>query len=68
MTREVIDRFPNLKAIGRLGAGLENIDVEYAESRGIACLRVPEGNAQAVAEHALGNVTLIAQSSAACTP
>lgn len=54
ITREVIDRFPNLKAIGRLGAGLENIDVEYAESRGIACLRVPEGNAQAVAEHALG--------------
>ena len=54
ITREVIDLFPNLKAIGRLGAGLENIDVKYAESRGIACLRVPEGNAQAVAEHALG--------------
>ena len=54
LTREVIDLFPNLKAIGRLGAGLENIDVDYAESRGIACLRVPEGNAQSVAEHALG--------------
>ena len=54
VTREVIDLFPNLKAVGRLGAGLENIDVDYAESRGIACLRVPEGNAQAVAEHSLG--------------
>jgi len=54
VTREVIDLFPNLKAIGRLGAGLENIDVDYAESHDIACLRVPEGNAQAVAEHSLG--------------
>jgi len=54
VTHEVIDLFPNLKVIGRLGAGLENIDVDYAESRGIACLRVPEGNAQAVAEHSLG--------------
>ncbi len=49
-----IDQFPNLKAIGRLGAGLENIDTAHAASKSIACLRVPEGNAQAVAEHALG--------------
>lgn len=49
-----INRFPNLKAIGRLGAGLENIDTDHAASKNIACLRVPEGNAQAVAEHALG--------------
>jgi D-3-phosphoglycerate dehydrogenase len=49
-----IDKFPNLKAIGRLGAGLENIDTAHAASKNIACLRVPEGNAQAVAEHALG--------------
>ncbi|MGD2004238.1 MAG: NAD(P)-dependent oxidoreductase, partial [Flavobacteriales bacterium] len=36
------------------GAGLENIDLLEAEKRGISCQRVPEGNARAVAEHALG--------------
>lgn len=46
-------RFPRLRVIGRLGAGLENIDLAAAEARGITCLRVPEGNARAVAEHAL---------------
>ena len=52
--RNFINQFPMLRVIGRLGAGLENIDVHEAEQRGITCLRVPEGNARAVAEHALG--------------
>lgn len=52
--RNFLNQFPMLKVIGRLGAGLENIDVHAAEQRGITCLRVPEGNARAVAEHALG--------------
>jgi D-3-phosphoglycerate dehydrogenase len=49
-----LSQFPSLKVIGRLGAGLENIDLAEAEKRGITCQRVPEGNARAVAEHALG--------------
>jgi D-3-phosphoglycerate dehydrogenase len=53
-TREIIDRSANLKFIARVGAGMENIDVAYAESKGIRCLHAPEGNSDAVAEHAIG--------------
>ncbi|AZQ43492.1 2-hydroxyacid dehydrogenase [Nonlabens ponticola] len=43
----------NLKCIGRVGAGLENIDLAVAEKLGIACFNAPEGNRNAVGEHAL---------------
>ena len=49
-----LDKAINLKFIGRVGAGLENIDCNYAKKKGIELITAPEGNRNAVGEHALG--------------
>lgn len=49
-----LDKAHNLKFIGRVGAGLENIDCDYAISKGVHLIAAPEGNRNAVGEHALG--------------
>jgi D-3-phosphoglycerate dehydrogenase len=52
--KQFLEAAKNLKFIGRVGAGLENIDCDYAKDRGIALFNAPEGNRNAVGEHALG--------------
>jgi D-3-phosphoglycerate dehydrogenase len=49
-----LDKATNLKFIARVGAGLESIDCDYAEAKGIHLIAAPEGNRNAVGEHALG--------------
>ena len=52
--RDFLNAATNLKFIGRVGAGLENIDCDYAKTKGIQLIAAPEGNSTAVAEHAMG--------------
>jgi D-3-phosphoglycerate dehydrogenase len=52
--KQFLDQATKLKFIGRVGAGLENIDGNYAKLKGICLISAPEGNRNAVGEHALG--------------
>jgi len=57
--KEFLEQAQNLKFIGRVGAGLENIDVEYAREKNIALFNAPEGNRDAVGEHAVGMLLML---------
>ena len=53
LDKELLDAAKNLRFIARAGAGMENIDVEHAKMLGVQCFNAPEGNRDAVAEHAI---------------
>lgn len=57
--KELFDKATNLKFIGRAGAGMDNIDVDYAELKKVELFNAPEGNSNAVGEHALGMLLAI---------
>lgn len=56
---EILSKATNLKFIGRVGAGMENINVRFAERQGIKCLNAPEGNRGAVGEQAVGMLLML---------
>mgnify|MGYP003624520709 CR=1 FL=1 len=54
--KQFLEKATNLKFIARVGAGLESIDVEFATKKGIQLISAPEGNSNAVGEHALAMI------------
>lgn len=60
--KEVIDACPNLKLIGRGGVGMDNIDVDYARSKGLHVINTPGASSQSVAEMVMGNLFAVSRS------
>lgn len=61
VTKAVIDACPKLKIIARGGVGLDNIDVEYAQSKGITVMNTPAASSQAVAELTFAHMFTLAR-------
>ncbi len=59
---EVVDSCPGLKLIGRGGVGMDNIDVEYARSKGLHVINTPGASSQSVAEMVMGNLFALSRS------
>jgi D-3-phosphoglycerate dehydrogenase / 2-oxoglutarate reductase len=61
VTKEIIDAAANLKAIGRAGVGLDNVDLEAATKRGIMVMNTPAGNTISTAEHAMSLIMAVSR-------
>ncbi|MBC7095996.1 MAG: 3-phosphoglycerate dehydrogenase, partial [Thermococcus sp.] len=61
VTKEIIDAAPSLKVIARAGVGLDNVDVEYAKSKGIEVVNAPTASSRSVAELAVALMFNIAR-------
>ncbi|WP_175059341.1 D-2-hydroxyacid dehydrogenase [Thermococcus sp. 2319x1] len=61
VTKEIIDAAPSLKVIARAGVGLDNIDVEYAKSKGIEIVNAPAASSRSVAELAIALIFSVAR-------
>ncbi len=57
--KQFLDKATKLKFIARVGAGLESIDIAYADKKKIQLIAAPEGNRNAVGEHALGMILML---------
>ena len=61
VTAELLDKAPKLRAVGRAGVGVDNIDLEAATKRGVLVMSTPGGNAVSVAEHTLALLLALAK-------
>lgn len=59
LDKDFLAQGTQLKFIARVGAGMENIDVDFAQQMGIHLIKAPEGNRDAVGEHALGMLLML---------
>ena len=61
VTRELFDKAPRLRAVGRAGVGVDNIDLPEATKRGVLVMSTPGGNAVSVAEHTFALMLALAR-------
>src|SRR6266851_5727111 len=61
VTAELLDKAPKLRAVGRAGVGVDNIDLEAATKRGVLVMSTPGGNAISVAEHTFALLLALAR-------
>jgi len=59
LTKELLNTCTKIKCIGRVGAGMENINTTFASLKNIVCVNAPEGNRDAVGEHAIGMLLML---------